>query len=57
MKYVLNIYLVMGHDRESDKSYPIKGFYTEDAAEKFKLKMKANSPREHFYWVQVEVLK
>lgn len=55
MKSVSSIYLVMGHNYESDESYPIKGFRTEPMAEKFKTEMRASNPSEHFYWVVVEI--
>nr|WP_282557359.1 hypothetical protein [Providencia rettgeri] len=55
MKSVSSIYLVMGHNYESDESYPIKGFRTEPMAEKFKAEMRDSNPSGHFYWVVVEI--
>lgn len=55
MKSVSSIYLVMGHNYESDESYPIKGFCTEVMAENFKTEMRASNTSEHFYWVVVEI--
>lgn len=55
MKIKNEVYLVMGLNYESDENYPIKGFYIEDDAEKFKSEMKEKSPDEHFYWVLIGV--